>query len=69
MRIATFNIENLDETPSHPRPSLAQRIDVLRPQLLRVNADILCLQEIHGQEDLDNHRVLTALESLIEGTA
>ena len=65
MRIATFNIENLDENLS---PSLEQRIPVLRPQLQRLNADILCLQEVHGQEREGQPRGLWALQNLIEGT-
>ena len=44
IRIATFNLENLDDGPGLT-PLLADRIRVMRPQLLRVNADILCLQE------------------------
>lgn len=65
MRIATFNVENLDENMS---PSLEQRFPILRPQLLRLNADILCLQEIHGQEREGQPRGLWALQALIEGT-
>ena len=48
IRIATFNLENLDDGPGIT-PLLADRIRVMRPQLLRVNADILCLQEVHSQ--------------------
>ena len=47
-RIATFNLENLDDGPG-VSPPLAERIGILRPQLERVNADILCLQEVHSQ--------------------
>ncbi len=65
MRVATFNIENLDETKS---PTLEERILVLKPQLLRLNADILCLQEVHGQERDNQPRGLWALEALTEGT-
>ena len=49
VRLATFNLENLDDVPGK-KPTLAERIRVMRPQLERVNADILCLQEVHGQE-------------------
>lgn len=66
MRIATFNIENLDETTR--APLLADRIAVLRPQLLRMNADVLCLQEVHGQERPDQKRALLALDALLAGT-
>ncbi len=65
MRVASFNIENLDEIRS---PSLAERIKILRPQLLRMNADILCLQEVHGQERDGEPRRLLALQALIENT-
>lgn len=73
MRIATFNIENLDEdrVDEHGdlrEPTLAQRTDVLRPQLLRVNADILCLQEVHGQETPGEARSLKTLPELFQGT-
>ena len=46
LRIATFNLENLDDTA---QPSLAERIQIMRLQLERVAADITCLQEIHSQ--------------------
>ena len=40
----------------------------MRPQLLRLNADILCHQEVNGQETDDEPRKLLALQKLIEGT-
>lgn len=67
LRIATFNLENLDSEPSK-KPTLKERITVMRPQLLRLNADILCLQEVHGQEESDKPRDLLALKELLEGT-
>ena len=67
LRIATFNVENLDDKPGD-LPSLDTRIAVLRPQLLRLQADILCLQEIHGQETPGQPRQLLALRKLLEGT-
>lgn len=67
VRIATFNVENLDDKPN-TKPTLADRIAVLRPQLLRLRADILCLQEVHGQETPNQPRQLLALRKLIEGT-
>lgn len=33
LRIATFNLENLDDKPGE-EPALAKRIDLMRPQLL-----------------------------------
>src|SRR3712207_1088970 len=68
LRVATFNLENLDDTADPKEPSLATRIGVLRPQLLRLDADILCLQEVHGQEIEGQPRQLLALRQLIEDT-
>jgi predicted extracellular nuclease len=65
LRIATFNLLNLDF--SDRSPTLDDRIPILRPQLVRLNADILCLQEICGQGD-HGHLRLLALNKLIEGT-
>lgn len=67
LRLATFNLESLDDRPRLD-PPLRARIEVLRPQLLRLDADILCLQEIHGQRRSRGPRTLLALEQLIEGT-
>jgi endonuclease/exonuclease/phosphatase family metal-dependent hydrolase len=67
VRIATFNVENLDDK-ADLRPSLAERIAVLRPQLVRVRADVLCLQEVNGQEAPGQPRSLAALGKLVEGT-
>jgi predicted extracellular nuclease len=61
LRIATFNLENLDDKPE-------DRLPILRSQLLRLQADILCLQEIHGQEEPGQPRQLLALQNLLEGT-
>jgi predicted extracellular nuclease len=67
IRIATFNLENLDVTTR--RPTLDDRVRVLRPQLERMAADVLCLQEVHAQESNgDDTRSLTALETLVAGT-
>ena len=66
IRIATFNLENLDD--KNKKPTLDERIALMRPQLLRINADILCLQEVNGQEQTDQPRRLLALEKLIAST-
>ena len=66
MRIATFNLENLDDGPS-VKPALADRIQIMRPQLERVRADILCLQEVHSQ-GRGGSRTLAALDQLLSGT-
>ncbi len=67
LRITTFNLENLDDKPGQ-KPTLDERIALMRPQLLRLNADILCLQEVNGQEELGPPRRLLALERLLADT-
>lgn len=67
LRIATFNLENLDDRPGR-KPTLDQRIAMMRPQLLRVNADVLCLQEVNGQEEEGQPRRLLALDRLLADT-
>jgi endonuclease/exonuclease/phosphatase family metal-dependent hydrolase len=62
MRIATFNVESLD-LPLEPR------LGVLRPALERLEADVLCLQEVNGQHVAGRReRSLAALDQLIAGT-
>jgi len=68
LRIATFNVENLDDKASPNTPKLADRIAILRPQMTRLRADVLCLQEIHGQEHPGAPRDLAALRALIDTT-
>lgn len=67
LRIATFNLENLDDKTGS-RPSLDERIAVMRPQIARLRADILCLQEVNGQEQPGRPRQLLALDKLLQGT-
>jgi endonuclease/exonuclease/phosphatase family metal-dependent hydrolase len=68
MRIATFNLENLDMPPKAAIP-LEDRISILRPQLTRLAADIICFQEINGQrEKPGSERRLIALEMLLKDT-
>lgn len=66
LRIATFNLENLDDG-ADVSPALAERIQIMRPQLERISADILCLQEINSQGP-DGARTLSALDQLLSGT-
>jgi endonuclease/exonuclease/phosphatase family metal-dependent hydrolase len=66
IRIATFNLENLDDGPDM-RPPLSDRIRIMRPQLERLRADILCLQEVNSQGPADA-RTLSALGQLLSGT-
>jgi len=73
MRIATFNVENLDVGSSERNPPLEVRADVLRSNFVRMDAEIICLQEVHGQE-LPGHtsdapkRSLDALKQVVAGT-
>lgn len=68
MRIASFNLENLG-TPDNKGVPLSSRIAILRPQLERLNADIICLQEVNGEKTPNAEgRTLAALDTLIEGT-
>jgi endonuclease/exonuclease/phosphatase family metal-dependent hydrolase len=50
------------------QPPLQARIAVLRPQLERLRADVLCLQEINAQAIAKRHRGLVALDKLLAGT-
>jgi endonuclease/exonuclease/phosphatase family metal-dependent hydrolase len=67
MRLATFNLESLDlSSDSVP---LDVRAEVLRPALERLQADILCLQEVNGQHVVGHgDRVLAALDWLLATT-
>jgi endonuclease/exonuclease/phosphatase family metal-dependent hydrolase len=67
MRIATFNLENLDDEAGQ-EPPLATRIAIMRPQLQRIAADVLCLQEVHSQPGAQG-RTLAALDTLLAGTS
>jgi endonuclease/exonuclease/phosphatase family metal-dependent hydrolase len=67
LRIATFNLENLDARLEID-PPLERRIAVLRPQLLRLDADVLCLQEVNAQSGPRHRRALSALDALLAGT-
>lgn len=69
MRIATFNLENLAGDASAPS-ALEARCRILRPQLDRLRADVLCLQEV-GAEHVGNKgtpRRFDALAALLQGT-
>ncbi|MEO1204708.1 MAG: endonuclease/exonuclease/phosphatase family protein [Pseudomonadota bacterium] len=68
MRIATFNLESLDLPPRANR-SITQRIAMLRPDLVRAEADIVCLQEVNAQhEPGHSERTLAALDALLADT-
>jgi endonuclease/exonuclease/phosphatase family metal-dependent hydrolase len=68
MRIATFNLESLD-VPPKAAISLEDRIAILRPQLARMAADVVCFQEVNAQqENAGSERRLLALELLLQET-
>ena len=68
MRVASFNLENLgNETEAGS--SASSRLAVLRPQMERLNADILCLQEVNSvRGEPKGARTLAPLEGLIAST-
>lgn len=68
LRLATFNLENLGAR-RRGEPDVAARVAALRPLLRRLDADILCLQEVNAQHEGDGPRRFAALDALIEGTA
>jgi endonuclease/exonuclease/phosphatase family metal-dependent hydrolase len=66
LRIATFNLESLDDEDT---ALFEQRTAVLRPHLERLAADVLCLQEVNAQRPVKGEpRRLRALTRLLEGT-
>lgn len=67
LRIATFNMESLDDRLGEG--DFADRVAVLRPQIQRLRADVLCLQEInaHGPTK-KGPRGLPALDRVLAGT-
>jgi endonuclease/exonuclease/phosphatase family metal-dependent hydrolase len=67
LRIATFNLENFDDPGPTGQPSLTGRIAVTRPQLERLAADVLCVQEVNAQEQ-NGTRNFAALDQLLAGT-
>ena len=67
LRIATFNLENFDDPGPGVQPSLAARVALMRPQMERLRADILCLQEVNTQT-VDGVRTFAALDELLAGT-
>lgn len=69
MRLATFNVESLGSARGG-MPALGERVAILRPQIERLDADILCLQEVDGQHVAGRkERELGALAELFAGTA
>lgn len=68
MKLATFNLESFG-TDRIDEDQLAKRIAALRPKLLELDADILCLQEVNAQKIRGtSSRQFHDLDRLIEGT-
>lgn len=68
MRLATFNLEDLDLPPGGEAP-FRRRVQVLAPQLDRLQADVLCLQEVNGRYlPGETARRMVALEQLLAQT-
>ncbi len=73
LRVGTFNIENLDITSDDRNPPIEERAPILQGFLNLINADILCLQVVHGQElpdhtSADPKRNFAALYKVLKGT-
>ena len=67
-RLATFNLESLD-VDTDDAQLLERRIGVLRPLLVSLAADILCLQEVNAQKATgQRQRGFDALRQLLDGT-
>lgn len=49
MKIATFNMESFGNDRHDPE-ELQPRLEALRPKILELEADILCLQEVNAQK-------------------
>lgn len=67
-RVSTFNLENFDEPGPGVRPSLAERIELMRPQIVRLRTNLAFFQEVNGQERPGQPRALAALEQLLADT-
>jgi endonuclease/exonuclease/phosphatase family metal-dependent hydrolase len=65
LRIATFNLENLDWSRTH-QTEFEKRMAVLRPTMNGLSADIICLQEVDAQRlPLHEERQFLALDRLL----
>jgi len=68
MRLATFNLESFGEDRFKP-DNLGTRLSALRPRLIELEADILCLQEVNAQKPLgEKRRDFAALDLLLAET-
>jgi endonuclease/exonuclease/phosphatase family metal-dependent hydrolase len=68
MKLATFNMESFGFDRFEP-DALKPRIEALRPKILELEADILCLQEVNAQKIRgQSKRQFPALDLLLEET-
>jgi endonuclease/exonuclease/phosphatase family metal-dependent hydrolase len=67
MRIATFNLESFGNARKGSAP-FEERAAALRPQLERLKADVLCLQEVNAAKVAATRRPVD-LERLLEDTS
>ncbi|WP_420412954.1 endonuclease/exonuclease/phosphatase family protein [Roseibium sp.] len=68
MKLATFNLESFGSDKIN-EDILTRRIAALRPKLLELDADILCLQEVNAQKIKGApSRQFHDLDHLVEGT-
>jgi endonuclease/exonuclease/phosphatase family metal-dependent hydrolase len=67
MRIATFNLENFGNAKKGGA-AFGERAAVLRPQLERLKADVLCLQEVNATKVAATRRAID-LERLLEASS
>jgi endonuclease/exonuclease/phosphatase family metal-dependent hydrolase len=68
MKLATFNMESFG-ADRHDPVALQPRLEALRPKLLELEADILCLQEVNAQKRKGEAvRRFDALDLLLEET-
>lgn len=66
LRIASFNLENLEDRPARP---IATRVAALAPMLERLDADVVCLQEVHAQRSRrQGPRDMRALDAVLAPT-
>ncbi|MCX2725078.1 endonuclease/exonuclease/phosphatase family protein [Roseibium salinum] len=68
MKLATFNLESFGSN-RFETDELKPRLEALRPKILELDADILCLQEVNAQKIKGApHRQFKALDLLLRGT-
>lgn len=68
MKLATFNMESFG-ADRYEAAALRPRLEALRPKILELDADILCLQEVNAQKVKGaSHRQFLALDLLLAGT-